>query len=110
LPNGIDGALLRYRVMAFVTGVVLILGTIGFILQRTANITGALDTGIGVLWIAHGYLYLVYVITTLHLGLKMRWHIVRIVLVALSGTIPTMSFVAEHYTTRFVRSQVAERV
>jgi integral membrane protein len=107
LPKGLHGSLTFYRVMAFITGVVLLAGTIGLIVQEAADLHGGVRTGIGLLWLAHGYLYLLYVIATLNLGIKMRWHLVRIVLVAASGTIPTMSFVAEHYTTRFVRTQIA---
>jgi integral membrane protein len=104
-PKGLAGALTFYRVMAFVTGVVLLLGTVGYILQLTTDISGALNTGIDRLWLAHGWLYILYVVATLNLGLKMRWPLVRMGLVALAGTIPTMSFVAEHYTTRYVRAR-----
>jgi hypothetical protein len=54
--------------------------------------------------VAHGYLYLVYVIVTGILGLRLRWPLARFVLVMLAGTIPTMSFVAEHYVTRQTRA------
>jgi integral membrane protein len=43
-------------------------------------------------------------IATLQLGLRLRWNVVRLALVMLAGTIPTMSFVAEHFVTRDVRS------
>jgi integral membrane protein len=109
LPKGLNGSLTFYRVMAFVTGVVLLAGTIGLILQLAGD-DGSFKSVMRWLWTAHGYLYLVYLVATLNLALKMRWSIVRIVLVALSGTIPTMSFVAEHYTTRFVRERVAASV
>jgi integral membrane protein len=96
-------SLLAYRVMAFVTGVVLLVGTVGLILQWSG--ADSIKHGVGVLWIGHGYLYLVYVITALNLGVKMRWHIVRIALMALAGTIPTASFFAERYVTRLVRAE-----
>ncbi len=40
---------------------------------------------------------------TATLGVRLRWPLPRFVLVMLAGTIPTMSFVAEHYVTRAVR-------
>ena len=46
----------------------------------------------------------------LNLGLKLRWPFLRIVLVAAAGTIPTMSFVAEHFVTKRVRASVGSGV
>lgn len=102
----IAGALLRFRIMAFTTGVVLISGTIALICKDVLHL-GHMEPGTGLLWVAHGYLYLVYVITVLQLGVKQRWPLLRIALVMLAGTIPTMSFVAEHYVTRDVREREA---
>jgi integral membrane protein len=101
-----SAALLRYRIMAFTTGVVLLAGTIALVLKDVLDV-GHLEPGTGVLWVGHGYLYLIYVAATLNLGLKLRWSFRRIVLVMLAGTIPTMSFVAEHYVTRDVRATAA---
>lgn len=96
------GRLLRYRIMAFVTGFVLLAGTIALILKYTTSLH--LEPGTGYLWVAHGYLYLVYVIITGMLGLRLRWPLPRYALVMLAGTIPTMSFVAEHFVTRATRA------
>ena len=100
------GALLRYRIMAFATGVVLICGTLALVLKDVVHLHH-MEPGTGLLWVAHGYLYLLYVIATLNLGLKLRWPLLRIVLVMLAGTVPTMSFVAEHYVTRDTRQRLA---
>lgn len=99
----VSGALKRYRIMAFTTGTVLVLGTIMLILRRGFDIEQLKLTN-ALLWIGHGYLFLVYLITTLQLGLKLRWPLLRMVLVALAGTVPTMSFVAEHIVTRDARA------
>jgi integral membrane protein len=93
----------RYRIMAFTTGTVLVAGTIALILQKVGNVSH-LDLPNAILWVAHGYLFLVYVIVTLQLGLKLRWSLLRMLLVMAAGTIPTMSFVAEHFVTRDARS------
>ncbi len=85
-------AMLRYRIMAFATGVVLVTACLSWIFENgtTAN---------SVVWVAHGWLFIVYVISTALLGIKLRWPPARYGLVMLAGTIPTMSFVAEHYVT-----------
>ena len=96
-----SGALLRYRIMAFVTGVVLLWGTIELIVKYAADANPPIY---GVLWIAHGWLFVVYVIITGMLGIRLRWPLGRYALVMLAGTIPTMSFVAEHFVRRAVRA------
>lgn len=95
------GALLRYRVMAFVTGVVLLAGTIELIVKYAADVD---PPGYAYLWIGHGWLFMIYVIVTALLGYKLRWPLARYALVMLAGTIPTMSFVAEHFVTRQTRA------
>jgi integral membrane protein len=97
-------ALTRYRVMAFVTGFVLLAGTIALILKYTTHLH--MEPGTGLLWVAHGWLFLVYVIVTAMLGARLRWPLGRYALVMLAGTIPTMSFVAEHVVTRAIRRSV----
>ena len=94
-----------YRFMAFLTGVVLMSGCVALILKYGTSLD--MEPGTGYLWVAHGYLYLIYVIVTVVLGVKLRWPLGRFVLVALAGTIPTMSFVAEHFVTQAVRNSVA---
>jgi integral membrane protein len=99
------GPLKAYRFMAFLTGVVLLAGTIALILKYAASV----DFGgvYAALWIAHGWLFVVYVIVTAVLGLRLRWPPARYVLVMLAGTIPTMSFVAEHFVTRAAKAAAA---
>ena len=96
------GVVIRYRVMAYVTGVVL----------ATSCLVGLSfwpwyvgEGAAGVLWTAHGYLYLVYVAVAFHLAYRLRWKPVRTVLVLLAGTIPLMSFVAERRVTADLRRQ-----
>jgi integral membrane protein len=100
-----SGALTRFRVMAFVTGFVLLAGTIALILKVSG--VKHMEPGTGILWLFHGYCYLIYVICVAVLGVKLRWPLGRYALVMLAGTIPTMSFVAEHFVTRAARESAA---
>jgi integral membrane protein len=102
------GHLLRYRIMAFVTGVVLLAGTIALIIKYTTNLH--MEPATGILWLGHGYLYLIYVIVTGILGFRLRWPLARYIVVMLAGTIPTMSFVAEHYVTKQTRRAATQPV
>jgi integral membrane protein len=103
-----SGHLKRYRVMAFVTGVVLLTGCTALILKAAG--VPRMEPWTGFIWVAHGYLYLVYVVVTAMLGMRLRWPLLRYALVMAAGTIPTMSFVAEHYVTRAAREAVVEPV
>ena len=99
---GARGTLKAYRFLAFLTGVVLISGCVALILKYGTDLH--MEPGTGYLWVAHGWFYLIYVIVTAVLGFKLRWPLPRYVLVMLAGTVPTMSFVAEHFVTRAVRN------
>jgi integral membrane protein len=92
-------ALLRYRVMAFATGVMLLLGCILLALKDLVHLKH-MEPETGLVWLAHGWLFLVYVVVTFMLGLRLRWSPVRMVLIMAAGTIPTMSFVAEHVVVK----------
>jgi integral membrane protein len=90
-----DGALLRYRVMAYVVGTLLVILVGGVIVDnRTIEV---------VLGTAHGYLYLVLLLTIADLWRRRRFPLKVVVLVALAGTIPFLSFVAERKVTERVR-------
>jgi integral membrane protein len=103
-----NGNLKAYRFMAFLTGVVLLSGCIALIFKYATSLH--MEPGTGYLWIAHGWFYLIYVIITAMLGFKLRWPLPRYALVMLAGTIPTMSFVAEHFVTRAVRKAADQPV
>jgi integral membrane protein len=98
------GALLRYRVMAYVVGVMLIVLTcIGMPLKYL----GGNDSVVTVTGIAHGWLYMILIITAIDLGRRAHWSWVRLLLIALAGTVPFVTFVAEHYATKDVKAKLA---
>jgi integral membrane protein len=101
-PRSVARRLLAYRVMAYLTGVLLLLLVSSMVLKY-----GFGDDTLNWSAYAHGWMYLVYLITVALLGAAVRWRPARIVLVALAGTIPLMSFVAERSVTREVRNRAA---
>ncbi len=93
--KGSDGALVRYRVLAYVVGTLLVVLVIGVIISnRTIEV---------VLGTAHGYLYIALLITIADLWRRRRFPLVWVLMVALAGTIPFLSFVAERQVTARVR-------
>lgn len=95
------GALLRFRVMAWVTGVWLILLTIGMIAKYGFGVDSALITVVATV---HGWAYLLYVITAFYVATKLHWSLGRTVLLLLAGTVPFCSFVAERKVMQSVRA------
>lgn len=93
------GALLRYRVMAYVTGVgLIVLCCIGVPLRYA----GGNDTVVAIVGPAHGVFYILYLLASLELAVRGRWRLDRLILVMAAGTIPFMSFVAERNVTAYV--------
>ncbi|MGH3753735.1 MAG: DUF3817 domain-containing protein [Pseudonocardiaceae bacterium] len=91
--------LIGYRIAAYATGVMLLVLTVSMVLRY-----GFADERLVWSGPVHGFLYLGYLVCTVLLGTSVRWRPGRMVLVALAGTIPLMSFVAERSVTREVRA------
>ncbi|SDC32575.1 integral membrane protein [Sanguibacter gelidistatuariae] len=87
------GALKRYRIMAYVTGVMLLL----LVVEILVKIFAGDDAVKYVKWIpfAHGWIYVVYLVTVVDLWSKMRWRFGRLAVMVLGGVVPVMSFVVE---------------
>ncbi len=92
---GEKGALLRYRILAYVVGTLLVVLVFGVIVHNQAIAV--------VLGTAHGYLYVGLLITIADLWRRRRFPLLWVVLVALAGTVPFLSFVAERQVTARVR-------
>ncbi|MEU6378465.1 DUF3817 domain-containing protein [Streptomyces sp. NPDC046909] len=99
--------LTRYRVMAYVTGVLLVLLTLGVIAKYLLEMDGA-DSFTSVVGIAHGWLYVIYLVFAFDLGSKAKWPVKKQLWVLLAGTIPTAAFFVERQVTRELEAQVAE--
>ena len=97
----VAGALTRYRVMAYVTGTLLVvLVLVAMPLKYAADVPGPTKV-IGML---HGFLYALYLLAAFALALQARWTAKSTVLVLLAGTIPFVSFYAERTVTRRMRA------
>lgn len=94
----IAGALLRYRVLAWVTGL--------WLLFLTAEMIAKYGFGVDTpSWIAvvHGWAYFIYLVLTADLAVKVRWPLARTVGTLLAGTVPLLSFFVEHRNTQQVK-------
>jgi integral membrane protein len=96
-----SGAVTRFRFMAYVVGVGLLL----LVLAMVAKYAGDNEGMMQVVGPVHGFLYAVYLVLTVDLALKARWSIKGTVLVLLAGTIPFVSFYAERKVVEAVRAE-----
>jgi len=107
----LPGALLRFRIMAYVTGVVLGALTIwlvvgyGFLEYANTEVKPDLYRW---LWTAHGWLYLFYLIAGVDLCFRIKLSVLRTLAVLLAGTVPFMSFVADYQLHKYVRTHHLE--
>ncbi len=88
--------LTRYRVMAYVTGVLLIrcacmIAKYGSTRRRRRPTRSR---------IAHGWLYVVYLVFAFDLGSKAKWPVGKQLWVLIAGTIPTAAFFVERRISR----------
>ena len=99
--------LTRYRVLAYTTGVLLVLLCLSMIAKYGLDINGAADFT-RVVAIAHGWLYVVYLVVAFDLGSKAKWPVGKQLWVLLAGTIPTAAFFVERKVTHELEAKVAE--
>ncbi|TCB95788.1 DUF3817 domain-containing protein [Micromonospora zingiberis] len=98
-------ALTRYRVIAWIVGVVLILlVVIGMPLKYGFDEPIVVET-VGQ---AHGFLYMVYLVATFDLSRRVNWPLKRMILVMLAGTVPFLSFWAERRVSTLVLAEQPE--
>ena len=101
-----QGALSRYRVMAWVTGVMLLVLTVEIVLKYVVGVGEDVLRWIEWVPFAHGWVYVVYLVTVVDLWSTMRWGLGRLVAMVLGGVVPVMSFVVERRVHREGEAQV----
>jgi integral membrane protein len=114
----VNSLLTAYRVMATIVGVLLIvLCLIGLPLHWAHLVNPAWfpvgsdgeqlgDAISKYLGVAHGWLYMIFVVVTFTLSRRAKWDVGFTLVTILSGTVPILSFWAERRATRAVRTQL----
>jgi len=92
----VRGALIRYRIIAYIVGVMLL---VLLFVAMPLKYLGDNPAAMNVVGPLHGFLYVVYLLGTFDLARRVRWSLPRLILVALAGTIPFLSFYAERKVT-----------
>jgi len=90
-------AALRYRVMAYITGVLIIVVCFVGIPMQVAAHNVWIVNNIGTV---HGFLYIVYIVVAYILAQKLKMKTGPTVLLLLAGTVPVMTFYVERWMQR----------
>jgi integral membrane protein len=96
----VKGALTRYRIIAWVVGVLLLALTL---VAMPMKYLGHNDTAVAIVAPIHGWFFVVYLVATADLARRVQWSVSRILLVAVAGTIPFMSFIMERQVRNWVQ-------
>lgn len=109
-------ALRFYRVMAFITGTLLLVLTVEMIYKyliaadpETALMFGGFNLAAAIA-ISHGWCYVVYLISCFWLNQQMRWNLGRLLVLALAGVVPVMSFIVERRVHRQAEQELDDAV
>ena len=90
-------AAVRYRVMAYITGVLIIVVCFVGIPMQVAGHNPSIVNNVGTV---HGVLYIIYIIFAYILAQKLKMKTGPTVLLLLAGTIPIMTFFVERWMNR----------
>jgi integral membrane protein len=84
----------RFRTMAIICGINLLLLVVYMVAKYAFD---AFDKSNPFIFIpiAHGYFYIVYILTVLQLSVQKRFKLPTVVALIAAGTIPVASFIAE---------------
>jgi integral membrane protein len=100
-----------YRVLALVVGVLLVVSTVGSVLKyllEDGSSLQQLGEDMTILWIIHGWIYIVYVVVAFVLTQKARWTIPQLLLMLVAGLVPGLIFWVERRVAEQLRAEHPE--
>jgi len=111
----VNGLVVAYRVLAFLVGVLLAFGClVALPLKYFATEGGSLQTfgedASRIIFTAHGFIFIVYVVVSFFLARKARWTIAFTILALAAGLIPLLIFWVEHRVMEKLRVEHPELV
>jgi integral membrane protein len=108
----VNGLVLAYRVLAYVVGVLLAFCSLVALPLKYLATDGSSLQKFGeqasILWVAHGWVFMIYVVVSFFLARKAGWTIAFTVLALVAGLIPLLIFWVEHRVVQKLRVEHPE--
>ena len=102
--KGLAAALLRYRVMAYIVGVgLLVLVFVGVPLQYAATVPQVAQ----IVGPIHGFLYIVYLLAAVDLARRARFTLLQMAAMIGAGFLPFLAFIIERRVAKRVEATLA---
>ncbi|MEU0566623.1 DUF3817 domain-containing protein [Nonomuraea sp. NPDC005983] len=98
-----ESALKPFRALAYVVGVMLLVLCVAMVLRYGFDVAGMSKVVAPI----HGFLYMIYLVTVLNLGMKGRWTWQYMLGIMIGGTVPFLSFHIERRVTQRVHQDIA---
>jgi len=99
----VQGAVNRYRIMAYVTGILLVVLFFVAVPLKVFAHNGTLSSLVG---LPHGMVcYPLYLLTTFDLYRRVRWPLSKVALIVLAGVIPFLTFYVERKVVAELRAR-----
>ena len=103
-----------YRVLAFVVGVLLAFCSFVALPLRYLPEQGTSLQQFGesasIMWVAHGWLFMIYVVVAFLLARRARWSLAFTLLMLVAGLVPLLIFWVEHKVVQKVHAENPELV
>lgn len=113
-----NGLFKTYRVLAFVVGVLLLVGAIASVLKYAHELHAdliaegsalqQLGEDLTPVWLVHGWIYMVYVVVAFVLTQKAGWPLPRFLLMMVAGLVPGLIFWVERRVAHQLRDENPE--
>ena len=98
-----------YRVLAFVVGILLAFcSLVALPLKYLATDGGTLQqfgADASIMWVAHGWIFMIYVVVTFFLSRKAGWSVGFTIVALAAGLIPLLIFWVEHRVMQKLKAE-----
>ena len=108
------GLVLAYRVLAIVVGILLAFCSLVALPLKYLATEGSSLQKFGeqasILWVAHGWVFMIYVVVAFFLSRKAGWSIGFTILALVAGLVPLLIFWVEHRVVQKLKAENPELV
>jgi len=110
----VKGLVIAYRVLAFVVGILLAFCSLVALPLKYLATEGSSLQQFGedasIMWVAHGWVFMIYVVVAFLLSRKAGWSIGFTILALVAGLVPLLIFWVEHRVVEKLKAENPELI